>query len=139
MIGRTGGISVLPERRRIYRLIKKVVPKRALSLLMRWLPSDFERRLNRMMSFRLLAPLEAFLARRSEVQQKKARPHVERQQLIEDLEKCGFPEGCNVFIHSSLKSLGWVIGGARTVIDALAIVVVERFPLGRLGSVKSNA
>lgn len=111
---------------RTYRLIKKVVPAPALSLLIRLLPNGLERRVNKVVDSRLLAPLERFLARRSEAQQRNTRPHVKREQLIDNLENCGFPHGCAVFVHSSLKSLGYVVGGAATVIDALQDVVVQR-------------
>ncbi len=47
------------------------------------------------------------------------RPHVTKKQLINDLRKLGIQRGNIVFVHSSLKSIGFVEGGAETVIDAL--------------------
>jgi len=42
-----------------------------------------------------------------------------RADLVADLRSLGLPAGATVLTHSSLRSLGWVDGGADTVIDAL--------------------
>lgn len=39
--------------------------------------------------------------------------------LIQELKRVGIPQGDNLIVHSSLKSLGYVHGGAQTVINAL--------------------
>jgi len=44
---------------------------------------------------------------------------VTKEKIIEDLRKLGIREGNVLFVHSSLKSLGFVEGGADAVIDAL--------------------
>ncbi len=46
------------------------------------------------------------------------RPAVTRQDIAEDLSRLGVGEGDVVFLHSSLKSLGWVDGGAEAVVAA---------------------
>lgn len=46
------------------------------------------------------------------------RPTVTRHSITSDLAGLGFNPGDVVFLHSSLKSLGWVEGGAETVVDA---------------------
>ena len=43
---------------------------------------------------------------------------VTREQIAHDLARLGIAQGDVVFVHSSLKSLGWVDGGADAVIDA---------------------
>jgi aminoglycoside 3-N-acetyltransferase len=43
--------------------------------------------------------------------------------IIADLARLGLQAGDRVLVHSSLSSLGWVVGGADTVIDALLAVV----------------
>lgn len=47
----------------------------------------------------------------------------------EDLKKqfraCGVAEGQSIFVHTSLKSIGFVVGGAETVIRALLEIVGE--------------
>jgi aminoglycoside 3-N-acetyltransferase len=42
-----------------------------------------------------------------------------KQEIKKDLTKLGLKEGSAVLTHSSLKSFGWVEGGADAVIDAL--------------------
>lgn len=53
-------------------------------------------------------------------------PHVTRASLARDLEALAFPPGVLLLVHTSLKGLGFVEGGAGAVVDALIDVVVER-------------
>lgn len=46
-----------------------------------------------------------------------------RDALVRSLADAGVREGMTLFVQSSLSSLGWVCGGAVTVIDALADAV----------------
>ena len=39
--------------------------------------------------------------------------------LTVDLQRLGLPAGCLVMVHSSLRSIGTVVGGASAVVDAL--------------------
>ncbi len=55
--------------------------------------------------------------------QANLQPTITRARLREDLTKLGLGQGDIVFFHSSLRSLGWVEGGAETVIDAFLEVV----------------
>lgn len=48
-----------------------------------------------------------------------------KAEIIAKLEKIGLKTGDKVMVHSSLSSLGWVDGGAETVIDALLEVIGE--------------
>jgi aminoglycoside 3-N-acetyltransferase len=43
--------------------------------------------------------------------------------LVKQLEVCGLREGQTISVHASLSSLGWVVGGAETVIRALLQIV----------------
>jgi aminoglycoside 3-N-acetyltransferase len=52
-----------------------------------------------------------------------------RASLVSDLHQLGLAEGMTVMVHSSLSSLGWVCGGAVTVIEALMDAVT---PTGTL-------
>lgn len=54
---------------------------------------------------------------------KWTRPTVTKAQLIQDLGKLGVKKGDIIFVHSSLKSIGFVMGGPGTVIDALLQVL----------------
>ena len=44
---------------------------------------------------------------------------LDRATLVRDLTRLGVPRGGLVMVHSSLRSLGHVAGGAETVVDAL--------------------
>ncbi|MCB1186339.1 AAC(3) family N-acetyltransferase [bacterium] len=48
---------------------------------------------------------------------------VTQQALERDLRKLGLGPGMDVLVHCSMSSLGWVCGGAQTVISALVNVV----------------
>lgn len=39
--------------------------------------------------------------------------------LVADLRELGLPSGATVMVHTSLRSLGWVVGGAQAVLAAL--------------------
>lgn len=48
---------------------------------------------------------------------------INKQEIINDLKKLGLEKGDIVIVHSSLKSMGYVCGGAQTVIEALIEIV----------------
>ncbi|MGL5351984.1 MAG: aminoglycoside N(3)-acetyltransferase [Clostridium sp.] len=48
-----------------------------------------------------------------------------KEDLVRLFSKCGVESGQTIFVHSSLKSLGFVVGGAETVIRALLEIVSE--------------
>ncbi len=47
------------------------------------------------------------------------RPVITRQCIVDDLRALGLQRGETLAVHSALSSLGWVEGGADTVVDAL--------------------
>lgn len=59
----------------------------------------------------------------SAAQLRSTEPHVTREDLVQGLQGLGVQPGDILFIHSSLKSLGFVEGGPTTVIQALQDVV----------------
>ena len=44
---------------------------------------------------------------------------ITKEHLVADLRALGLDDGATVMVHTSLRSLGWVIGGAQTVLEAL--------------------
>ncbi|MFW6153904.1 MAG: AAC(3) family N-acetyltransferase [Planctomycetota bacterium] len=51
---------------------------------------------------------------------------ITRRQLVADLKALGLERGMDVMVHSSLSSIGHVVGGADTVIDAILSVIGPR-------------
>lgn len=51
--------------------------------------------------------------------------NIKKEDIIKDLEAIGLNRGDIVLLHSSLKSIGYVIGGPKTVINALIEVLGE--------------
>lgn len=117
--------TMAPTRERTFRLIKAVVPPALLGCASRYLPSGVKRGVNRAIGV-AGGPVEALLRRRAEARIRASRPRVSRDALIADLEALALPAGSIVFVHSSLKALGYVEGGAATVVDALRTVIVDR-------------
>lgn len=71
----------------------------------------------------LKRPIKAWLKQRRSKQRalelERSEPHVTRERLAADLRALGIAEGDVLFVHSSLKSLGFVEGGAESVLGAL--------------------
>ena len=65
------------------------------------------------------AALEAWRRAASASHVRQSRPHVTRAALTAGLARLGIAPGDTLFVHSSLKSLGYVEGGAPAVIGAL--------------------
>ena len=65
------------------------------------------------------AALEAWRRTGSARHMRHSAPHVTRAGLAAGLARLGIAQGDTLFIHSSLKSLGYVEGGAQAVIGAL--------------------
>jgi aminoglycoside 3-N-acetyltransferase len=49
-----------------------------------------------------------------------------RSRLVDDLKALGLSSGMDVMVHSSLSSIGHVLGGAQTVVDAILLAVGRR-------------
>ncbi|WP_273320216.1 aminoglycoside N(3)-acetyltransferase [Vallitalea guaymasensis] len=56
-------------------------------------------------------------------EKKDARVILTKEDLIEQFSKCGVAKGQTIFVHTSLKSMGFVVGGAETLIRALLEIV----------------
>lgn len=56
---------------------------------------------------------------------KESRAILTKDDLKKEFHKCGVKDGQTIFVHTSLSSLGFVVGGAETVIRALLELVGE--------------
>lgn len=65
------------------------------------------------------ARLESMRRRRNEQLIRQSGRRVTRAQVAQDLARLGIERGDTIFVHSSLKSLGYVEGGAASVVAAL--------------------
>ena len=68
-------------------------------------------------------PIKTFLQAKREKQISRTEQTITKHRIIKDLKKLGLDQGDIVFLHSSLKSIGYVEGGAATVIDAIIEVL----------------
>ncbi|MBL4934372.1 AAC(3) family N-acetyltransferase [Clostridium sp. YIM B02515] len=58
-------------------------------------------------------------------QSKETRSILIKEDLVKQFRDCGVSKGQAIFVHTSLKSLGFVVGGAETLIRALLEIVGE--------------
>ncbi len=49
-----------------------------------------------------------------------------KEDLLNDLKRLGIRPGDGIFVHSSMKAIGYTVGGPRTVVEALLQSVAER-------------
>lgn len=59
------------------------------------------------------------------LEQEKNKQGISKEKLIADLKQIGLKKGDSVLVHSSLSKIGFVIGGPKTVLDALFEVIEE--------------
>ncbi|MBD3197229.1 MAG: aminoglycoside N(3)-acetyltransferase [Candidatus Lokiarchaeota archaeon] len=60
-----------------------------------------------------------------EVVSKTSKPNT-KESLTQDLKSLGLKSNCVVLVHTSLSKLGWTVGGAITVIDALLELLTNK-------------
>jgi len=118
--------AATPDRRRVHRLIKKLVPEPIMAVLSRLLPGALKQKINATIESGLGDRLEARLEKDSVEQQKKSARTVTRDDLRRDLEALSLPTGATVFVHTSLSRLGFIEGGAGTVAEVLKELIVEQ-------------
>ena len=114
------------DRKRVHRMIEATIPAPLLRAASRLLPDGVKRAVNATIASGGFALIEAGLARRSERHHAAGRVAIGRKDLESDLSKAELPDGAVVFVHSSLSRLGFIDGGASTVLTALESVVVAR-------------
>jgi aminoglycoside 3-N-acetyltransferase len=73
--------------------------------------------------------LNSYRERKKDKQRKIIQQQAERgegfrlSQLISDLQQCGIEEGDSVLVHTSFSKIGFVVGGPKTIVDALLKVI----------------
>lgn len=65
-------------------------------------------------------------------------PFITRNQLVHDLSSLGVAEGQTVMMHSSVKAMGWIVGGPDVVLDALLHVLTPSGTLMVMASWEDN-
>jgi aminoglycoside 3-N-acetyltransferase len=51
---------------------------------------------------------------------------ITKKRLVEDFRKAGISPGDTLIVHSSMRTIGWIVGGAVTVIEALMEAVSDQ-------------
>jgi aminoglycoside 3-N-acetyltransferase len=128
MAANEGGFAAPPpeSRKRVHQMIEATIPAPLLRAASRFLPAGVKRAVNAAIGSGGFALIEAGLARRSERRHAVGRRAVGREDLERDLTAAGLPDGAVAFVHSSLSRLGFVEGGAATVLAALRSTIVAR-------------
>jgi aminoglycoside 3-N-acetyltransferase len=63
------------------------------------------------------------MQRQANTTSRPVRPPVTRRRIVRDLRRLGIEPGQTLLLHASLRSLGWVVGGAPAVVSALRAAV----------------
>jgi aminoglycoside 3-N-acetyltransferase len=128
MAANRDGLAAPPpeSRKRVYRMIEATIPAPLLRAASRFLPAGVKRAVNAAIGSGGFAMIEAGLTSMSERRHAAGRRPVSKEDLERDLAAAGLPDGAVVFVHSSLSRLGFVEGGAATVLAALRSIVVAR-------------
>jgi aminoglycoside N3'-acetyltransferase len=116
----------MDERRRTERWLNRLTSSPLGAATAALLPAPVKAAVRAVLRSPLGAPVEARLTRSAERAQAVAQPAVTRAMLARDLDRLGLPDRPVVFVHASLSRLGYVEGGAATVVEALEALVVER-------------
>ncbi len=65
-------------------------------------------------------------------------PLITKSQLIQDLRALGVSEGQTVMLHSSVKKIGWIVGGPDVVLEALLEILSASGTLMMMASWEDN-
>src|SRR4051794_20131468 len=110
------------DRKRVHRMIEAAIPAPLLRAASTLLPAGVKRVVNAAIASGGFALIEAGLARRSERRHAAGRVAIGRKDVESDLSRAELPDGAVLFVHSSLSKLGFIDGGASTVLAALESV-----------------
>jgi aminoglycoside 3-N-acetyltransferase len=113
------------DRDKIYRLIKRFVPEAVLRATAGALPSGLKSGIKGLINSRALGNVEQLLRARQDAQIKASRRNFGRAEIAAQLREIPTPDGAVVFIHSGLSKLGYIEGGAETMVDLLIDLFVR--------------
>lgn len=113
------------DRDKIYRLIKRFVPESVLRATAGALPSGLKSGIKGLINSRALGGVEKLLRARQEAQLKAARRNFTSSEIAAQLRAIPTSQGAIVFVHSGLSKLGYVEGGAETMVDLLIDLFVR--------------
>jgi aminoglycoside N3'-acetyltransferase len=113
------------ERRRTERWLGTLTDSPLGATVASLMPNPVKAAVRALLRSPLGASVETRLTRSAERALAVSRPVVTRAALDRDLARLGLPEQPVVFVHTSLSRLGYVEGGAATVVEALEALVVE--------------
>lgn len=120
-----GAAAPADDRDKVYRLIKRFVPESVLRATAGALPSGLKSGIKGLINSRALGGVEKILRDRQEAQIKAARRNFSKSEIAAQLRAIRTPPGAVVFIHSGLSKLGYVEGGAETMVDLLVDLFVR--------------
>jgi aminoglycoside 3-N-acetyltransferase len=82
--------------------------------------------MKRFIPFKLKQLFKDFLKKRKFNSFEKSATHLTYDILVEQFINSGFKKGDILFVHSSLKGLGYIENGAKDIIDALKTVITDQ-------------
>ena len=89
------------------------------------MPEPLRRLLRRLIESSAGGLAERWLTRRAELRVRKEKQSFSKEALLAAVREIPWRSGDVVFVHSSLKAIGYVEGGPLTVVDVLRRVIVE--------------
>lgn len=116
----------MKDRHRSERLLRAIGATPTGGRLAALAPAGLKAAIRRLLGSRAGIVAETVLARRTRNAQAKRAPSITRERLEHDLARVGLPRGVVLFVHSSLSRLGYVEGGAVTVVEVLEDIVIDR-------------
>jgi aminoglycoside 3-N-acetyltransferase len=122
----TSDDAAAPDRRRVNRLIKKVIPEPVMVVLSRLLPGALKQKINSAIESGIGDKLESRLEKKSIETHKKSARTVTPDELRGNFEALDLPQGASIFVHTSLSKLGFIEGGAATVAELVKEYVVDK-------------
>jgi aminoglycoside 3-N-acetyltransferase len=105
--------------------LERTLPSSLSASVRKLLPAPLKTSIRKALASRWFSGVDDALARQAANRVKADRGDVTVAALRADVSRLMIPQGAIVFVHSSLSSLGFIEGGAASVVDVLIEVVVR--------------